>query len=112
MTRQDEFVEAIRAAIADDFKEIIRTEVKDCACPLNAEDRQAVPLLYDVFKDLGDGNLGQGIRRSRNLFKFVGDIYNRKNMATGAVIVMVILGAFGMLGTWIWAGFIAAIRGN
>ena len=111
MTKQEQFVDAVRTAIAEDLRKAL-DEVKDSSCPLAAEDRKDVPLLYDVFKELGDGSLAQGIRRSRNLFKFVGDIYNRKNMATGAVIVMVILGAFGMLGTWIWAGFIAAVRGN
>jgi len=90
----------------------VREEIRAHQCPLSSEDKQQVPLLYDVFKDLGDGNLAAGVRRSRNLFKFVGDIYNRKNMVSGAVMVMVILGAFGMLGTWIWSGFLNAIRGQ
>jgi len=90
----------------------VRDEISSCMCPLAAEDRKEIPLLYDVYKELGNGNLAQGIRRSRSLFMFVGDIYNRKTMVTGAVLAMIVLGAFGMLGKWVWAGLIQALRGQ
>ena len=107
-TSRDELVADITAAVTA----AVRAEITSCMCPLSQEDRTEIPLLYDVYKDLGDGNLANGIRRSRNLFKFVSDVYNRKNMVTGAVLVTVILGAFGMLGTWIWSGFVSMMRGQ
>ena len=51
MTKQEQFVEAVRAAISDDLHKALN-EIKNSSCPLNAEDRQDVPLLYDVFKNI------------------------------------------------------------
>lgn len=106
MTKQDEFVAAITAAVM----EAIDAKMENISCPLNYNEKQSMKQLYGIFKDAGDGDMDKGIRKFRGILEFTGSIYNWRNIISGAVLLAGIMAVFGWLASIFISGLASAIR--
>lgn len=110
MTKQDELVAAITAAVTGAVMEAIDTKIEKLTCPLNECERESVKHLYGIFKDAGEGDMDKGIRKFRGILEFTGSIYNWRNIISGAVILAGIMAVLGWCAKLFVAGLAATIK--
>ena len=106
MTKQDELVAAITAAVMDGLD----AKLDKLTCPLNECEKQSVKHLYGIFKDAGDGDMDKGIRKFRGILEFTGSIYNWRNIISGAVLLAAVMAVLGWFGKLFLDGLANAIR--
>ena len=106
MTKQEQLVADITAAVIS----ALDAKLGDIACPLEAKERKSVRHLYGLLKDIGDGDTDKGIRQVRKMFGFVSAVQTKKNVITGAVFTMVILGMTGAAVTFVWCSIQESFR--
>ena len=107
MTKQDELVAAITAAVMDGLD----SKIEKLTCPLDECEKQSVKHLYGIFKDAGDGDMDKGIRKFRGILEFTGSIYNWRNIISGAVLLAGIMAVLGWCASLFIAGLKAALKG-
>lgn len=107
MTKQDELVAAITAAVMDGLD----AKIEKLTCPLNECEKESVKHLYGIFKDAGNGDMDAGIRKFRGILEFTGSIYNWRNIISGAMILAAIMSVFGWVGSLFISGLKDALKG-
>lgn len=110
MTKQDELVSAITAAVTASVMDGLDEKLEKLTCPLNECEKQSVKHLYGIFKDAGDGDMDAGIRKFRGILEFTGSIYNWRNIISGAVILAGIMAVFGWFASLFIHGLKEAIK--
>jgi len=106
----------MRIIVAEAVTVAVKQAFREQACPLSAEDRQVVPHLYGFIKDIGDGDLGKGVRNIRQHYlscqglkfiehpdvkknmEFVTEIRKKKVWITGAAVTMACLWILAKIG--------------
>lgn len=76
-------------------------------CPLNDRQREAVPELYNVFRDIGGGDLSKGIAVFRDLLRFLSNMQSKKNLIGSVALGIVVLGST----TWLIGAALAGVWG-
>jgi hypothetical protein len=62
----------------DAISDAVAAKMHPAACPLNERQREAVPELYHIFRDIGGGDLSKGIAVFRDLLDFCQTCNQRK----------------------------------
>lgn len=90
--------------------EAVRDEIQKNACPLNEEERSASKMLYGLYTDLGDGDIKKGVRKMRVLFDFMGGIYSKRSIVTGAVFAAMVFAVIGFVGNAFIEGIVMVFK--
>lgn len=92
----------------------IERAVEKSGCIILPKDREAVRSWYGMIADIGDGDLDKGVRRTRDFFKFLEGMYNKKNIASGllffAVSAAVVGWAIKIFASGLWDFFAKIIK--
>lgn len=117
MTKQDDLVASITAAVITALENrlhtmeiTLRDEIKQAGCPVEIEERRAIPDLYSMFREMGEGDSRKGITRIRRYFVFVESLYNKKAVVSGAVFSLTILALIGWLVLWSCQGLKEGVK--
>ena len=86
-----------------------RNFIKSNGCFLPDHDKEAVKMWYGLLTDIGDGDIKAGVRRTRDFFAFISNMYNKKNVVSGLVFGGFCLAVIGWLvkiaGAGLWEFF-------
>jgi len=109
---REEVFRQIIPIVGDAVQRAVAAAISDAAigCPLHGSDREQAPHLYGKIKDLGGGDLSAGIRKMGLLFDFMSGVYSKKNMLTGTVFLLVVMGLAGIFGAVLVAGYTALTK--
>jgi hypothetical protein len=99
MQLTDDDIEAISDAVAK--------KMHPATCPLNERQREAVPELYNIFRDIGGGDLSKGIAVFRDLLRFLSNMQSKKNLVGSVALGVVVLGS----ATWLIGAALSGVWG-
>jgi len=85
----DDDVEALTTAIA--------SKMMSHGCPLNDKQRDAVPELYNIFRDMGGGEISKGIMVFRDLLRFLAGMHSKRTLVGSVTIGLMVVGIMGWL---------------
>lgn len=78
------------------LKEITET-IRVHGCILPESEKDAVRMWYGLLTDIGDGDIKAGVRRTRDFFGFISNMYNKKNVLSGLIFGGFCLAVIGWL---------------
>jgi hypothetical protein len=84
MQLTEDDIEAISDAVA--------RKMHPATCPLNERQREAVPELYNIFRDIGGGDLSKGLLVFRDLLRFLSSMQSKKNLIGSVALGIVVVG--------------------
>ena len=117
MTKQEQLIADITASVVKSFtteiKEVenrLMLEIQKHGCPVEQSERRAIPDLYSMIREMGEGDSRKGITRIRRYFVFIESLYNKKAVVTGAVFSLTILSLIGWMVLWSCQGLLSGIK--
>ena len=91
----------------DAISDAVAAKMHTAVCPLNERQREAVPELYHIFRDIGGGDLSKGIAVFRDLLRFLSNMQSKKNLIGSVALGIVVLGST----TWLIGAALAGVWG-
>jgi len=81
----------------DAISDAVAAKMHPTTCPLNERQREAVPELYNIFRDMGNGEISKGIVVFRDLLRFLAGMHSKRTLIGSVTIGLMVVGIMGWL---------------